>query len=518
MVQNINIMTTRLLLVVCIISMSSTGLGQSTASKDIRNWREQREHSILNEFMTFLSIPNVAAQPEYLQKTASAIVQMLESAGVQNIQLLKYSTEGVPPVVFGEVITPGADMTVVFYAHFDGQPVNPANWIAGLQPFEPRIGNGPLGGSFAWVEKPATGTRIDPDWRVYARGASDDKGGVFAIIQAYKALIATGRKPSINIKFFFEGEEETGSPHLNELLTKYKALLSSNLWIICDGPLHQSGRKTINFGVRGDSNMELILYGPRKPLHSGHYGNWVPNPAWELVHLLSTMKDETGRVTIEGFYDDVQPLTSAEEKAVAALPPVEEQMKKELGIHQPEQVGSSLYGSYNHPSLNINGIRSADVGALAANVIPVKASVVLDLRTVTGNHWKRQQDKVIAHIRSKGFHVTETEPTDEDRLMYPHIIQVVREQGYNAQKTPMDLPEAKKVIDAVQATSTDPIVLIPTAGGSLPLFLFEQYLNAKPISVPIANHDNNQHAENENLRISNLWNGIETLAAIMMMK
>jgi acetylornithine deacetylase/succinyl-diaminopimelate desuccinylase-like protein len=353
---------------------------------------------------------------------------------------------------------------------------------------------------------------------VYASGASDDKGGVFAIIQAYKALLATGKKPSINIKFFFEGEEEAGSPHLHEVLAKYKDLLSSDLWVICDGPLHQSGRKTVNFGVRGDANMELILYGPKKPLHSGHYGNWVPNPAWELVNLLSTMKDEKGIVTIKGFYDDVIPLSDAEKKALAALPPVEEQMKKELGIQQPEQRASSLYESYNYPSLNINGIRSADVGALAANVIPVKATVALDLRLVAGNDWKRQQDKVVEHIKSKGYHVTDTEPTDEDRVKYPGIIQVIREQGYNAQKTPMDLPQARSVIDAVQSTSPDPIVLIPSAGGSLPLFLFEQYLKARPITVPIANHDNNQHAENENIRLGNLWNGIETMAAIMTMK
>jgi acetylornithine deacetylase/succinyl-diaminopimelate desuccinylase-like protein len=511
-------MINRIFLVGCILLSFYTGIAQPKAVTEIRSWRQQNEHRLLNEFMDFLSIPNVAAEPASLQQTATAIVAMLNSSGVQKVQLLEYNTPGVPPTVYGEVITPGASTTVVFYAHYDGQPVNPANWRKGLSPFQPTIGNGPLGSSFAAVDKPASNSQIDPNWRVYARGASDDKGGVFAIIQAYKALLAKGKKPSINIKFFFEGEEEAGSPHLHEVLAKYKDLLSSDLWVICDGPLHQSGRKTVNFGVRGDANMELILYGPKKPLHSGHYGNWVPNPAWELVNLLSTMKDEKGIVTIKGFYDDVIPLSDAEKKALAALPPVEEQMKKELGIQQPEQRASSLYESYNYPSLNINGIRSADVGALAANVIPVKATVALDLRLVAGNDWKRQQDKVVEHIKSKGYHVTDTEPTDEDRVKYPGIIQVIREQGYNAQKTPMDLPQARSVIDAVQSTSPDPIVLIPSAGGSLPLFLFEQYLKARPITVPIANHDNNQHAENENIRLGNLWNGIETMAAIMTMK
>jgi acetylornithine deacetylase/succinyl-diaminopimelate desuccinylase-like protein len=141
------------------------------------------------------------------------------------------------------------------------------------------------------------------------------------------------------------------------------------------------------------------------------------------------------------------------------------------------------------------------VGSLAANVIPVKASVALDLRLVVGNDWKKQQDKVVEHVRAQGYHVTEREPTDEDRENHPKIIQVVRKSGYNAQKT-----------------TQDPVVKIPTAGGSLPLFLFEKYLAAKTISVPVANHDNNQHAENENIRIRNLWDGIETMASIMMMK
>jgi acetylornithine deacetylase/succinyl-diaminopimelate desuccinylase-like protein len=504
-------------LIIIFVMMQHIGLAQSKEILKIREWRQKNENRLLRDYMNFLSVPNIAADTASLLKNAGMIMEMLKTSGVQNVQLLEPVTKGAAPAVFGEVKTPGAKQTVIFYAHYDGQPVNPANWYKGLDPFKPVLSNGPLGKGFSILALPDAQASIDPEWRIFGRGASDDKAGVMSIITAYQALIATGQKPSVNIKFFFEGEEEAGSPHLQEIMEKYRSLLGSDLWLICDGPVHQSGKKSIVFGVRGDANMELILYGPKKPLHSGHYGNWVSNPAWQLVQLLATMKNEKGEVTIKGFYDDVVPLSADEKSALAQIPPVEDQMKKELGIMESERQ-SGLYETYNLPSLNINGIRSADVGSLAANVIPVKASVALDLRLVVGNDWIKQQDKVVEHVKAQGYHVIEKEPTDEDRSNYPKIIQVVRKSGYNAQKTRMDIPEARQVINAVQITTQDPVVKIPTAGGSLPLFLFEKYLGAKTISVPIANHDNNQHAENENIRIRNLWNGIETMASIMMMK
>lgn len=485
---------------------------------ELRSWREKNENRLLSEYLSFLSIPNLASDTVSLAKNATTIMKMMEASGIDHVQQLRSPSPGVAPVVYGEVKTPGATETLVFYAHYDGQPVNPANWSTGLSPFVPTIGNGPLGDQFKILPVPDASTKINPDWRIFARGASDDKAGVMAILTAYRAMVASSLKPTVNIKFFFEGEEEAGSPHLQEIITAHKELLRSDLWIICDGPVHQSGRKSIVFGVRGDANMELTLFGAKKPLHSGHYGNWVSNPAWQLVQLLSSMKNEKGEVTIAGFYDDVIPLSKAEKDALANLPSIEEQMKMELGIKDPERASLSLYGSYNLPSLNINGIKSADVGSLSANVIPVKAVASLDLRLVAGNDWKRQQEKVISHIKSKGYHVVEKPPTDEEREKYARLIQVDMKKGYNAQKTRMDLPAAKKIISAVQTTTNDPLVLIPTAGGSLPLFLFEKYLGAVTITVPLANHDNNQHAENENIRIRNLWNGIETMASIMMMK
>jgi acetylornithine deacetylase/succinyl-diaminopimelate desuccinylase-like protein len=501
----------------CCLIFSFLFYGQSPEVLKVRGYRIAHEKEIFDEFISFLSIPNVAADTINLQKNALFIMDMMSKRGIQQVKLLSPATAGAASSIYGEVMVPGAKQTLIFYAHYDGQPVNPAQWAKGLDPFKPQLVNGIIGQGGTFIAFPP-GNTYNPEWRIYARGASDDKAGVTAILNAYDAIIKSGLKPTYNIKFFFEGEEEAGSPHLNEILQQYNSLLQSDLWIICDGPVHQSAKKQVVFGVRGDVHLDLTVYASRRPLHSGHYGNWAPNPAMMLVKLLASMKDDNGRVTIKGFYDDVIPLTAAEKKALQEVPPVDEQMKKELGITMTEYKGKSLGEAINLPSLNINGIQSGNVGKMASNQIPTTATAVLDLRLVPGNDWQRQQQKVIDHIRGQGYFVTDHEPTDEERSKYGKIIKVIPgKDGYNAQRTSMDLPVVKNVIAAVKSTTSEPVVLMPTMGGSLPLFLFEKYLHAKTITVPIANHDNNQHAENENIRLWNLWNGIETMAALMLM-
>jgi acetylornithine deacetylase/succinyl-diaminopimelate desuccinylase-like protein len=484
----------------------------------VRKFVSEHADKIIEEFSSFLALPNVAADPAGQLKNAEFIMVMMKKRGIQKVQLLHASTPGVPPAVYGEVIVPGAKQTLIFYAHYDGQPVNPAQWAKGLEPFQPKLFSEAIDHGGTNIPFPSNGT-YHKDWRIYARGASDDKAGINAILNAYDALVKSGLTPGCNIKFFFEGEEEAGSPHLQEILDKYKSLLQSDLWIICDGPIHQSGKKQVVLGVRGDTHLDLTVYASKRPLHSGHYGNWAPNPAMMLVELLASMKDETGRVTIEGFYDDVTPLSPSERKALHEVPSVDLQMKKELGISQVEMKGLTLSEAINLPSLNINGIQSGNVGKAASNQIPTYATSVIDLRLVLGNDWRRQQQKVIDHIKAEGYFVTNKEPTNEEREKYGKIIKVIRDEGgMNAQRTPMDLPIVQKVITAVKSTSKEQVVLQPTMGGSLPLYLFEKYLNAKTITIPIANHDNNQHAENENIRLGNLFEGIEVMASLMMIE
>lgn len=496
--------------------ISITSSAQNSGLEKINSYREKNEAAIYNEFISFLKIPDVATDTENIRKNAEFLFQFMKTKGVSNVQLLEGDANKIPPVVYGEFNSPGSDKTVIFYAHYDGQPVNPDLWAKGLHPFRPQLLNGRVDENASIQD--SVKFPLDDSWRIYARGASDDKAGVMAILNAFYAIKESGIKFRYNIKFFFEGEEEQGSPHLLQILEKYKMQLHSDLWIICDGPVHQSGSKQIVFGARGDTHLTLKVYGPKNPLHSGHYGNWVPNPVMILSKLLASMKDDNGMVTVKDFYSDVIPLTSTEKQALSAIPNVDAELKKKIGFSKEEMTGKNLGESINLPSLNINGIESSNVGTIQANVIPASATAVIDLRLVLGNDWKRQQERVIDYIKGQGFYVTEKAPTDEERSSHEKIVQITKGMGDNAERTSMDLPLAGSVVDAVQQATKDPVLKVPTLGGSLPLNALVSALNPKFLIVPIANPDNNQHAENENIRIKNFWEGIDMMAAIMMMK
>lgn len=499
------------------IALALSSLSVVAQQNKVREYRRLNEHRILAEFTALLSLPNVASDRENIRKNAALIVQMMDRGGL-NPRLLNATNPEAPPAVYGEWETPNASRTIVLYAHYDGQPTDPKQWTGTLA-WQPTLRSAALESGGNIIPMPKAGESLDPEWRLYARSASDDKAGVMAILTAVEALKAQGSAPTSNIKFFFDGEEEAGSPHIADIINRHKTLLEADAWIICDGPVHQSGRKQVVFGVRGDTNVDVTVYGAKRPLHSGHYGNWSPNPALVLAKLLSSMKDESGRVVISGWYDGVEPLGQAEKVAIAEAPQNDNELKAQLGLARTENTGKSLLELINEPSLNINGMSSGDVGALARNVIPTTASAVLDLRLVKGVDFNRQVERLVEHIRKQGFQVIDHDPTDDERRKFPLIAKVVhRNGGYNAERTKMDLPISLAVIEAVQATSEEPIVKLPTSGGSLPLSIITNNLRTVTITVPIANYDNNQHAENENIRLQNLWNGIETMAALMTMK
>lgn len=502
-------------LVVIFVTVTFAVAAQSKVQKYIAD--QSNQHRWLNEYMQFLSIPNVLSDSVNITKNANYIASKLNQLDVKS-ELLLSDKPNSAPVVFGSVNV-GAPVTLAFYAHYDGQPVNPKQWAEGLQPFEPVLFSNRLDKGGLKISFPSDKEKIESSWRLYARGSSDDKAGVFSIITAYETLLKTGQTPAVNIKFFFEGEEEAGSINLSEIFSRYKDKLAADLWVICDGPRHISGKKQVLFGVRGDVNLDLKVYASKRPLHSGNYGNWAPNPAMRLAQLLASMKDANGNILIDGFYNDVVPLTETEKAAIAKIPKVESILQEDLALGQPDGNGKSFMELLQLPTLNINGMQSANIGELASNVIPTEATAVLDLRLVLGNDVDRQIDKVAKHISRHGYHVIDHEPTDAERRQYPLLAKLVkRKGGYNAQRTPMDLPLAQKVCAAVNSTIDYEAIKVPSLGGSLPLYLFEQKLGAKPITVPVVNYDNNQHAENENVILQYLWEGVETFTAIMSMK
>ncbi len=508
--------TTRLNLCLLMASLCMlVAAGSSSMANEpetIKQWTDAHQHALLDEYETFLRMPNVATDSAAIRRNADALVQMMQRRGLSP-RLLENADRSAPPAVYGEWKVAGATRTLVIYAHYDGQAVDASEWAS--NPWTPVWRRGRLDVSPEIVKRdPAK--PIDPDWRLYARSASDDKAGIFAILAATDALKAAGLAPNANLKFFFDGEEEQGSPHIAELLRLNQKRLSADAWLICDGPVHLSGRRQLVFGVRGDANVDITVYGPKRPLHSGHYGNFVANPALRLAQLLASMKGEDGRVSIDGWYGDVVPLGAAEQTALAESPDDDAALLQDLGLHTSETPGLSLSQAINQPSLNINGIRAADVGSNARNVIPIEARATLDLRLVKGNTVQGQLDKLLAHIRGQGFFVLDRAPTDEERRAHEKIATVVLEAGgYPASRTPMDLPISRDVVAAMRTLAGESLVLTPTMGGSLPLFIITEITGAPTLVVPLANPDNNQHAENENLRVGQLWDGIATLAAVM---
>jgi acetylornithine deacetylase/succinyl-diaminopimelate desuccinylase-like protein len=479
-----------------------------------RAWREARGAAILAEYAELLALPNVASDAPNIRRNADWLVARLAGLGVAAERL---ELDGAPPIVFGRLDAPGATRTLALYVHYDGQPADPSHWRT--PPWTPTLLTQAREAGGVPRALPAAGEPIDPEWRLYARSASDDKAPLGALFPVLDALKAAGARPTSNFVFFFEGEEEAGSPHLGAFLERYREKVDDvDLWIFLDGPVHASRRPQIAFGVRGVTGLELTVYGPARSLHSGHYGNWAPVPGRILAELLASFYDDDGKVAVAGFYDSTRPLGAAERDALAELPNQDEALRRELGLAETEGAGAALAERLLLPSLTIQGLASANVGALAQNVIPATATANLGVRLVAGNDPEKMLDLVEAHVAKQGFTIVRDEPDLATRLAHPKLVRVVRDEGYPAARTPMDLPLARSVVAAAtRATGGEP-VLIPGMGGSLPLYLFTDVLGKPCLIVPVANHDNNQHAPDENLRLANLWYAIDLYGAVLTME
>ena len=484
----------------------------NAAADAARAWRQSNEQRILDEYLEFLRIPNVSRDTANVRRNAEHLLAMMRTRGL-NPRLLE--SPGSSPLVYGERLVPGAAATYVFYAHYDGQPVAADEWAS--PPFEPLLRSARLDLGGQPVPAEERRKKLDPEWRIYARSASDDKAPIMAMLAALDALEAAGIKPRANLKFVFEGEEEMGSPHLREHLGAHRDLLRGDVWLMCDGPDHASGKSMLVFGARGTQRIDITVYGATRELHSGHYGNWAPNPALMLAHLVASMRDRDGRVLIDHFYDEVVPLSPSERAALANVPDDDAAEMRDLGLTRVLGSGSRLEG-VTQPVVNIDGLSSGQTGAQGVNAIPTSATASLDVRLVKGMDRERTVARLIDHVRRQGFHVTDAEPDAELRLKHGAIARVVvYPGGYNASRTPLDLPVAKRVIETLESVRK-PLVLVPTLGGSLPLSIIEDTLDVPTIIVPTVNHDNNQHAKDENLRLQNLWNSMESLAALLTMR
>jgi acetylornithine deacetylase/succinyl-diaminopimelate desuccinylase-like protein len=489
-------------------------LAESGHAADLRTqvgqYRLAHEAVIVGELDALTRFKSVAADPAGILAAAHALEEALKQRGFEVTELSTGSAS--PPAVFGSLKVPNARRTVVFYAHYDGQPVTPSQWSS--DPFTPVMREHALTDSAHDVDWKKAASPFDPEWRLFGRAVSDDKASIAAFLAAYDALKATHTPPSVNIKVLWEGEEEAGSTHLAQALKDNQKLLAADLFLIGDGPVHQTRKSMVYFGARGVMSLEATIYGPLRALHDGHYGNWVPNPASEAAILIAQMRDDSGRITIPGFNDNVRAITPAEQSALNDLPPVGDALKREFGIGRSEG-NEDLPASIMRPALNVRGIRAGQVGDAAANAIPVSATISLDFRLVPDQTPAAVRAAVEHFLTAHGWTIVSDEPNLDARLSHPRIIRLSWDAGYPALRTDMSSPAAKAVIAAASKAAGSPVVVLPMAGGSVPLYMFADVFTAPIICLPIVNHDNNQHAANENLRLQNLWDGIDTYAALM---
>jgi acetylornithine deacetylase/succinyl-diaminopimelate desuccinylase-like protein len=499
----------RIIPALALVALTSQAAHADAIADKVRLYRAAHEMEIVTDFMNLLALPDVATNVPDVERNAAYIESLLKFRGFRT-KILSAAPD-TPPSVFAELDTPGAARTVLFYAHYDGQPVNQKGWI--IEPFRPQIRTAlPEAKPVDWQ---AAKTPLDPDWRIFGRASGDDKATIEAFIQGFDALKAAGIKPAVNIKLLYEGEEEQGSPHLAKIVADNLALLRCDLLIMGDGPMHQSGRQMINFGNRGIASFEATIYGPNKPLHDGHYGSWAPSPTVMIAELVTSLRDDEGHILIPHFTDDVAPLSPAVKRALAAMPPVEASLKKALGLGRT--IGPPrLADGYMLPTLNVRAIHGGDEGPNAANAIPIEANASIDIRLAPGETPARVHALVENYLTSQGWFIVRDDPDLATRLAHPKVIRIVWDKGESeATITPLDYPPARAVAAAIGRTVGYPVIELPISGGSSGMADIVNLLHTPMVGVSIANYDDNQHAQNENLRLGNLWDGMEVYAGLV---
>jgi acetylornithine deacetylase/succinyl-diaminopimelate desuccinylase-like protein len=473
----------------------------------VREWRAAHERQILNELIQFVSLPSIASNKADIVKNADALTAMFEKRG---FAVKRIVTPG-SPVLVAQRDAASAAGTLTFYMHYDGQPTEAKDWTMG-QPFAPA--------SYKGTEKidlfAGTGP-VDPDARIYARAVADDKGPIVAFLAAVDGLLETKATLPWTLRVVLDGEEEAGSPNFEAAMIANAPSVRGELAVIVDSPRHPSNLPTVFYGSRGLTGAEITIYGATGDLHSGNYGNFVPDPAMALTKLLASMKDDRGNVVIRNFYDGVVPLTASERRAIDEIPNVDQKLLEQFGVAQAEHPDSRIELQHNRPTLSVVGLSSGTVGPGARNAISGSATGRVEIRLVNGLDPKTQYERLLAHIREQGYHIVNAPPDMATRRKYPKIARVTPHGGgFPIGKGSMDDPRTAMAANAIRALDQR-LVQMPTIGGSLPFSTFAGALSMPTIGLAVVNFDNNQHAVNENLRVGHLWEAIDIFAALVTM-
>ena len=490
-------------LICCLLLCSLTSL---TAQEE--HLLEKHVQASFPMLKDLLSIPNDAFYPNDIEQNVRWCEKAFTARG--------FDTQRIPtstvPLLLAERKHQGAKKTVLIYLQIDGQPVDSTRWFQ-ESPYIPSLKK-PVGNG-EWEPLPWDKiSDYEDDWRIFARSASDAKGPVAMFLTALDIISAQNNTPNYNIKVIMDFEEELGSPQLPGAVTKNTELLSADMLIIFDGPRHITNKPTLTFGARGIATITLTTYGPVVSQHSGHFGNYAPNPALGLSKILASMKDEEGRVTITGFYDGIE-ISDATEQILKAVPDNESQIKERLQIAEADKVGGYYQEAIQYPSLNIRGMQSGWIDEKVRTIIPAWARAEIDVRLVLESDPVKLLQLIKDHISSKGYYVLDRLPTKEERLSHPKIATFTSEISYQSFRTDFDSEVGLWLRKALTGAFGENPVMIRMSGGSIPISPFVTTLNIPAVTVPTVNRDNNQHSPNENLRLGNYREGIKTMVAIL---
>lgn len=502
----------RLLITTLLLSLPTiTSLAQLKTVPEIEKATKGEFIKAVADFRSFLQIPNDGHYPEQIDANRDWITQAFESRGFKT-QLIK--TPGAPHV-YAEKQFVKKGKTVLFYLQIDGQPVDPSAWDQ-ESPFKAALKE-EKNGQWQEIDWSNFNESFNPDWRIYARSASDSKGPALCFLTALSILEKHKVKPNFNIKVIMDLQEELSSPQLAWVVQNNQELLKSDMVLIMDGTRHVSNLPTLCFGARGIATATIKVYGPRNALHSGQYGNYVPNPVFAMSKLLAGLKDDEGRVTLPGFYEGIH-LSEADKKALNSIPEDETEINSTLGIAKPEGIGATYQEAMQYPSLNVRGIRAAWVGKEVRTIIPEEAIAEIDMRLVVETPGERQIRLLKKYIEDEGFHLVEGEPTDSERAKYPKLASMAYKLGSEPFRTNLNTELGEWLSRAHQKMFGDQFVKMITTGGSQPIAPFIKTLNIPAVSVRIPNPDNSIHSPNENIRVGNFFEGIETMVGVLTEK
>ena len=467
----------------------------------------------LDEFVEFLSYPNDANYESDIYKLMDWTEDKFKSL---DFKINRLDTETIPLMLASKHISDDYK-TVLIYMHLDGQPVDLSKWNQ-ENPFIP-VYKLKEDGKFVDYDSNKLAnidyeTLEERDIRIFARASSDAKGPVMMLIQAMKFMNSKNIDNKFNLKLIMDFEEEKGSPSLPDAVKKHSTILKSDALLIFDGPQHESDLPTLNFGNRGISSITLKTYGPVVPQHSGHFGNYAPNPVFRMSNILSSMKDENGIVKIKGYYDGIT-ISNQVKKYLENVPDDEESMLDKMQFKKPESVGNSYQEAIQFPSLNVRGIRAGWVEDEVRTIVPSECIAEIDVRLVIESDGYRLHDLIKKHIEDLGYVVLDHEPSKEERMKYDKIVKFNSTVSYPAFRTDIDSDLGDWLSETLTRTFGVEPVLRRTSGGSVPISPFVNVLNIPAVGVPTVNKDNNQHSPNENIKLINYIKGIESFVGIL---